>query len=529
MPKKPLYFWLAALLIAWAVDFLFYRKSVGLSFLLWNVLLLAGTLFLARSEKVRVPPLSILLAAFILLLAAVPFLRRESFTVSISIFLTIVLLIVLAATLHSGNWPFYRVWDYLAAGFWLVIASFSRPFSLNRSRSGQAEDAPAAGRRTFWKNAAPVLRGLLIALPIVALLAALLASADLIFAQRLESFLDLLKIERLPEYIFRLFYILVLTYIFTGALAHAVLPQREVARPQNPNQPVLKPFLGWTETGIVLAAVDALFIFFVILQVQYLFGGQANITAEGFTYSEYARRGFSELVAVAVISLLLYLGLGEISRRETSMQQRGFRLLAVLLMILVLVILTSAFQRLLLYETAYGYTRLRTYTFIFIPWLALLLLATIVFELIRQPGRFGPALLLAALGFGLTFGALNVDGFIARQNVQRALHGEELDTAYLATLSSDAVPALAEMFQQPSTPDELRAELGAALACQQATWDDKEPTRWQELSLSAVHAKNLMEGLSAELRAYPIWQENGIWQVRVNGQSRNCFGEILID
>ena len=137
---------------------------------------------------------------------------------------------------------------------------------------------------------------------------------------------------------------------------------------------------------------------------------------------------------MAVISLLLYLGLGEIARRDSSKQQRVFSILSVLLMALVLVILVSAFQRLLLYETAYGFTRLRTYTFIFIPWLALLLLAAIVFELIRQPGRFGPALLLAALGFGLTFGALNVDGFIARQNAQRALRGEELDVEYLTRL-----------------------------------------------------------------------------------------------
>lgn len=529
MVKNPNRFWVTALLIAWAVDFFFYEKQPGLSFFLWSALLVGGTLYLARAEKVRVPPLSFLLAGFILLLAVVPLIRREPFTLFISIFLALALAVVLAATFRSGSWLFYRVWDYLAAGFWLVIASLSRPLGLNRRAQGDAGEGEPSRRRAFWRGAAPVLRGLLIALPIVALLAALLSSADLIFAQRLERFLDLLKIERLPEYIFRLVYILILGYIFTGALAHAIHPRKEVARPQNPNQPVLKPFLGWTETGIVLASVDALFVFFVILQVQYLFGGEANINAAGFTYSEYARRGFSELVAVAVISLLLYLGLGEIARRDTSSQRRAFSLLAVLLMALVLVILASAFQRLLLYETAYGFTRLRTYSFIFIPWLALLLLATIVFEIIRQPGRFGPALLLAALGFGLTFGALNVDGLIARQNVQRAVRGEEFDGGYLTTLSSDAVPALVEMYQRPSLPADLRAELAAVLACRQAVESDQPASKWQELSLSAVRADRWMEQVSADLRAYPVWQENDLWQVRVNGVQRSCFGGAGID
>jgi hypothetical protein len=529
MLKSPNRFWIAALLIAWAVDFFFYGKQPGLSFLLWNVLLIGGTLFLARSEQVRVPPLSLLLAGFILLLAAVPFIRREPFTLLISAFLALALAMVLAATLRSASWPYYRVWDYLAAGFWLVIASLSRPFTLSRDVEAQEGGAGAARRSGFWRGAAPVLRGLLIALPIVALLAALLSSADLIFAQRLEKFLDLLNIERLPEYIFRLFYILVLGYVFAGALAHAVHPRKEVARPQNPNQPVIKPFLGWTEAGMVLASVDALFLFFVVLQVQYLFGGEANITATGFTYSEYARRGFSELVAVAVISLLLYLGLGEIARRETPGQRRAFSLLSVLLMAQVLVILASAFQRLLLYETAYGFTRLRTYTFFFIPWLALLLLATIVLELIRQPGRFGPALLLTALGFGLTFGAINVDGLIVRQNIQRTAAGEELDVVYLTTLSSDAVPALVDKFREPSIPVGIRADLGAVLACRQALLEDQPTVKWQEVSLSAVRAGRLLEHLSAELRAFPVWQENGVWQVRVDGISRNCFGDVRID
>lgn len=523
MPTKPNRLWLTALLIAWSVDFLFFRKTPGLSLFLWVLIVLAGVYILARIERVGVSRLSYILTALILILGMIPFFRREPFTVAISFILALVLLMVLAATFRNGNWLFYRVWDYVAAGFELVIATISRPFSLPRPRAAANGDPaqPAAGT-SFWKGAAPVLRGLLIALPIVALLAALLSSADLIFAKRLQNLFSWFDLARLPEYIFRLFYILVLTYLFTGALAHALFPSKEVARSQDPNRPIIKPFLGWTEAGIVLACVNALFIFFVILQVQYLFGGEANITAAGFTYSEYARRGFSELVAVAVISLLLYLGLGEITRRDTLPHQRGFSLLSVLLVGLVLVILASAFQRLLLYETAYGFTRLRTYTFILIFWLALLLLATIVLELIRQRGKFGPALLIAAVGFGLTFGALNVDGWIARQNIQRAVANQQLDAVYLNILSSDAVPAIVKFYNQSSTPTKVRDSLGGQLACRQAMQATEPQAKWQSLSFSAISADQAMAQVKGKLTAYTVWEEDHIWHVRTNGEEHTC-------
>ena len=48
--------------------------------------------------------------------------------------------------------------------------------------------------------------------------------------------------------------------------------------------------------------VNLLFLVFVWIQFVYLFGGQANISAEGYTYAEYARRGFFDAPPAAGIS-----------------------------------------------------------------------------------------------------------------------------------------------------------------------------------------------------------------------------------
>jgi len=56
------------------------------------------------------------------------------------------------------------------------------------------------------------------------------------------------------------------------------------------------------ETGVVLGSLAALF---ALTQVRYLFGGAEHVLAStGLIYADYARRGFFELVAVAVLLLL---------------------------------------------------------------------------------------------------------------------------------------------------------------------------------------------------------------------------------
>ena len=257
------------------------------------------------------------------------------------------------------------------------------------------------------------------------------------------------RIENLGQYIFRLIYILIGAYLLVGVYLHAIGPSR-AEKLIGVEKPWLTPFLGWLEAVIVLGAVDLLFLFFVIVQFRYFFGGQTNIHIDGYTFAEYARRGFGELVAVAVISLMLFLGLSAITRRDTPRQRAIFSGLGIGLVVLVATILVSAFQRLLLYEAAYGFSRLRTYTHAFMVWVGILLLATVVLDLLGRLRGFALALVVVVVGFGLTISLINVDGLIVRQNVARAVAGWELDSGYLVGLSDDAVPALVDEFNTPA-------------------------------------------------------------------------------
>jgi fumarate reductase subunit C len=259
--------------------------------------------------------------------------------------------------------------------------------------------------------------------------------------------------------------------------------------------------------------VVLLFAVFVVIQFQYFFGGQANIHIDGYTYAEYTRRGFSELVAVAFFALLLYLGLSAIVKRETPGQRWGFSGLGIGMVALVGIILVSAFRRLLLYEAAYGFSRLRAYTHVFMIWLGVLLAVVVVLEILRRERAFAAAALLAAIGFAVTLSLLNVDAFIVRQNVARAPDGKGLDVPYLASLTTDAVPALAAAFQDQSLSGLTRDAVGAVLACRVQETVRNPDTNWRAFTFSRLWANQALKQVQGQLDAYRVLDDD--WPVKV--------------
>lgn len=517
----------ASLLVAWLFDFLFWQKAPGISFCIFVLVCLAAGLGLAWSEGLRPARTALALILPAGFFSVMSFLRLEPFSMAISILTTLALMALLANTFLGGRWAGYSLSDYGLGLLRLAGSMLVKPLGaieLLRTRRREAHASQPAPATAPSRPTAAIFRGIAITLPVVAVLAALLASADPIFNQGLSNLLNVFHIENLGETIFRGIYILTGGYLLAGVFLHVLAFSRD-EHLVGLEKPWLKPFLGGTESGILLGSVNLLFAVFVAVQARYFFGGQANIQAAGFTYAEYARRGFGELVAVAVISLLLILGLSTIARRETRGQRRLFNGLVAGLVALVLVILVSAFQRLLLYEGAYGFTRLRTYTHAFIPWLGLLLGVTALLELVRRPRNFALAVLLVTIGFSASLNLLDVDAFVAQQNITRATQGQELDLGYLARLSDDAVPMLVSQFHNTGLPAGVRERVGAALACRvEMASDAPVITHWQSYNVSRARAQNLLGSIGIELKAFPTDRAGtGEPQVRVNGTQESCW------
>jgi hypothetical protein len=530
----------ASLIVAWFFDFLFWNKALGLSFFLFILLISLALLLVAWGEGRPPRRASLLLLIPGLLFAALPFLRAEPLTALAGACLAIFCQGLFAVSFLAGNWYRYSLTDYVVQGFRLVGATMSLPLiAWNASRIRAREMAvTAAGaelpeparlakqvHRAQRAQAASITRGVFLALPVLAVLTALLASADPVFGGWVNSFLGMFSGLTFWEYAYRAVYILVFAYFMAGILLHALTRSGDTHL-IGLDKPWLTPFLGWTETAILLGSVDLLFAVFVAVQFRYFFGGQANITLAGYTYAEYARRGFFELVAVAVISLLLYLALSSAAKRATPRQARAFEALVFGLVALVVVILVSAWDRLQLYESVYGLSRLRMYTHIFIPWLGLLLAGAAGLEFLRRPRAFALLAVAVGVGFGASLALVNVDGWIARQNVARAVQGGDLDIPYLVSLSDDTVPPLIDAFTNPALPARVHDQTGAALACRldARLHSGQSDPAWQSYRLPELRAAALFSAYRSQLAAYPVTavSNDPVPQVTVGGKPLPC-------
>jgi hypothetical protein len=171
----------------------------------------------------------------------------------------------------------------------------------------------------------------------------------------------------------------------------------------------------------------------------------------------------------------------------------------------VVVILVSAFQRLLLYESAYGFTRIRVQTHVLMIWLGILLIAALVLELINKPRSFGLAALLVAFGFGLTLNVLNPDATIVRLNLKSEYTTQELDAQYLLSLSSDAIPNLVKAFKDSTLPAKTHDQLGAVLSCVRYNLKtDRQDDSWQSFHFSRHTAEQYLGSFISDLDVYPV-------------------------
>lgn len=301
---------------------------------------------------------------------------------------------------------------------------------------------------------APIARGLLIGVPMAILIGVLLASADPVFASFFAINLDL------GQAALDAIYVLAGGVVMCGLLRLAAA--QRVGRVDGPRRR-----LGLPEGLVVIGILDALFAAFAIAQVVAASGNGAQVLHRvGMTYADYARSGFFQLLWVAGITLVLLV----LFSRITDGEGRGaiaFRALSGMAIVLTLLIVYVSFQRLLLYEEAYGFTMLRLYSHIFAAWIGVLFLFLAADLLGAGASRrwLLGATSMAGLAVLMTLNVVNPEALVVRLNTDRAVSTHKLDINYLDTLSSDSVPALVS--SATNLPADLRTE-ASGRACQGA-------------------------------------------------------------
>lgn len=345
---------------------------------------------------------------------------------------------------------------------------------------------PDAGAQPLGGDPKPawaVLRGLLVAVPLLLLFGGLFISADPVFHGLVTGLLDEATLEVIVG---RALLVGALAWLASGYLAGFVRGTR--LRDRTPAS-LERPSTGIVEVGTVLGLLALLFAVFVAVQLRYLFGGSALVeVTPGLTYSAYAREGFAQLVVAAGLVLPILLASDWLLRREPARDAKRFRALAGVLVLLLLVVIASAFQRVRVYQEAYGLTESRLYGVAVLLWLTLVTAWLAATVLRGRREHFAGAAVVSAFVLGGGLVLANPDDLIARSNLARAEVDSpraEVDAAYLGTLGPDAVPVL--LGALPGLSPDARCVLGEAL---ERRWGvDAAHPDWRSWNRSEARAR----------------------------------------
>jgi hypothetical protein len=471
----------AGILLGILGDALLRATPWGLNVLLWLAALGIAAGVVMRRREIRLSPETRWLAPVALLFAA-GFAWRDSTVLAALNGLG--LLIVLALMALRGRTGRLAIAGFTEYTLGLMLAWLHALIGfLPLLARGLPWGTMASGR---WAGPARAIgRGVAVALPLLAVFGSLFVAADAGFEGLVNR-----ALHWDAEALARHFYAILLFTGIGGGFFGELLLVKDWAQPLR-ERPA-RPSLGIIEVGVALAMLNALFLAFVVQQVPYLFGGAAHVAvARGLTYAEYARRGFFELVTVATLVLPMLLLGHWLLPKKLRAEERIFSILAASIVAMLFVIMASAVQRMLLYQSIYGLTELRLYTTAFMGWLALIFLWFLATVVRGRRERFAFGALVAGFGVIAGLGALNPDALIVRTNIAHVTAGRQLDDGYLTALSADAVPELVRAL--PELDEGRRRAVSAAL---QHRWSQPGTHDWRTWNRSRSHARAAVQGMN---------------------------------
>ncbi len=460
-------------------QYLFYRQDLGVNAFVATIVFLAIA-WTMRSARMAIvdawmPLFAILFAAFIAIRVDPAFVAFDVLTVLALALATTASLRGVRVTRAPFAQLFAEALRTAADAFWRaasVLGPGTRPL---------ARSAPLIGR------ALPYLAGVALALPFLAIFVALFRSADVVFARAWDQLVDVTRWwSWLGEAKDRALIGAAAAWIAAGALAERGADPRIRAN-VSARSALLTAFLG---------SNAALFAAFVAVQVAYLFARGDTLAAASLSYSEYARRGFFELLFVAgFVAAILF-----VAELVVDRPTRAYLAGALALLVLTGVVVASSVYRMDLYQRVYGWSELRLYALAAIATVAAALVILAWSVATRRTRYALQPIVFVAFGVALVLNAAGPSAFIVRANLLRAPTDEARhpDVWYLVSLGQAALPEL--VAGRVMLPEQERRCLDFALIQRYRAAIPGAPS-WQSHALDRERAREALAWL--EMNVFP--------------------------
>lgn len=358
-------------------------------------------------------------------------------------FFTVLLLFVLTASLClslSGSHAFpvsstYYLLDVLYA---MIVSPLLNFVPMTKS---------AFSGRKKSKGISGAVLGVILAVPVLAVVIVLLTNGDAAFENLTSKVVDTL----FSGYAF----ISVLVTLVLSAYIFGILyasRNRFAAFDHEKSRKAVDGFHCMSVSIIngFTGAVSAVYVVYLFSQLTYFFGAFGGSIPESVRMSvaEYSRRGFFEMSAVALINLGLISLAVLLAKRKDGKIAKSVKGFLLFLCVFTEILIITAMSKMALYISRYGLTRKR----VFVTAAILVLFVTFICVMIRLVKRNFPYMKIVFSVFLVTYTLLsvvNVNAVIANYNVNAFLSGwlNTVDTEMLASFGSAGVEPLMKLMK----------------------------------------------------------------------------------
>lgn len=487
---------LGSLILAILHSVLFYGKDLGVSVLLFAVVCVFLIIaFLKKHDRIKNKNATYL-SIPILLLSSTYFIFNNEFF-SILNFVVIPLLLGIMIVWATADIVFFR--ELIGKSINLVIGSLEfLPNSIKVITD--AFKSKSEDKQTKHKKAKLIGLGILCSIPLLLIILALLMSADGVFAQIFSNVFEKIEYIFSGEFIGNLIgriIVAILVFVYIVCIVYNIFSKTSAFNKEYKEKEFIKFHIDSTIINTVLTIINVVYLIFTGVQILYLVANES--LNESLNLAQYARQGFFQLMFITIINFAIIL-LTNANEKKEEQKNNYTKWMNVLMCIFTIVIAVSAFARMHLYESEYGYTFLRLMVYFILATEIVAILPTIYY-IFRQKLNLLKSYLIIGIVAYIIMNFANIDYMIAKNNVDRVRNNEsqrEIDIDYLVdNLGTDAVSEMVYLYETTENENDKRKINNYLYNMYK---DVKEDRSIQEWNISKDRAKKALEGLNLEYK-----------------------------
>lgn len=289
------------------------------------------------------------------------------------------------------------------------------------------------------KSVIQIFAAVLVSVPVLCVVTALLVSSDAAFEGLMIYVAGKIGMTVLKLCITLLLSALLTAFIVTNRFD---MFDRNSISLGNPRRPFKAMF-----TVTLLSLLSAVYLAFLFSQLAYFVNSFKGLLPEGFTFADYARRGFFETETVAFINLVIIVLLMWLTKRNEKGELPVFvKALMTFISAFSVFFIATAVAKMAMYIKTYGLTSLRIFTSVFMVATCAFIVAYAVRVFNTDASTLKYAISFTLVIFSL-LSAVGLERTVASYNVNAYLSGKHasIDLEYLYELGDAAMPYIAKL------------------------------------------------------------------------------------